>query len=92
MAASSSLTLVREFTFGGVMTVREYTGTADEQTAVAHGGQGEPDICIISDFLDTEVACAITAKDATNITYGAASSTTAKIYLIWQDGASGGIS
>jgi hypothetical protein len=84
MAASSALTLVKEKQVGD-LRVREYTGTADDQTSVVHGGPGKPFAFSIADFLDTEVATAITAVTATNITYGATTSTTAKIFLWFDD-------
>ncbi len=92
MADSSALTLVSTTTVGPYV-VKEYTGTADDQAAKAHSGPEAPFFYTISDFLDTEVACAITAVDATNITYGAATSTTAKVFLWFkaqadQDGSS----
>ena len=91
MADSSALTLVREFTLGPFLC-REMTGTADDQAAKAHGGPGKPDFYTIFDWLDTEVACGISAVDDTNVTYGAASSTTAKLFLVWEAASDGGIS
>lgn len=88
MADSSALTLVSTKTLLGLgVQIKEYTGTADDQAAKAHSGPGTPFFYTISDDLDTEVACAITAVDGTNITYGAASSTTARVFLWFQDSA-----
>lgn len=85
MAASSALTLLYEKTLGGGGVLRAYSGTADDQTAVAHNGPGVPYAWSISDFLDTEVACGISAVSSTQITYGAAGSTTARIFLWFDD-------